>query len=259
MHDASWSVTFTEIDEAPASVLFDTRWLHAPLPAHATEHYAVALAMAEAGEHGLGTEEEAVRLSAVEAALWACLEAAGMVAVARVRHDGWWVLHAHGPPGVDLEVLVPEIVGDVPFDLHTAHDPDGAAVREQVLPDVWGQIVAQSLQLVAALVEAGDPLVTPREVEHSVYFRDAGDRDAFAAAAGAAGFDVHFGHWMADADDEGDDTPPEEPFSALVVGEHAVDAETVTGTARVIFELAGRHGGTYDGWECEVHGAHAEA
>ncbi len=249
MSDDHWSIYLSEIDEQPASVLFDGRWLVADLPAEASHLYSVTLVMEDPDEHGLGADSEDERLGPVEDAVWTAFAAAGGIPVGRVRSGGRWIIYGQGPADLPWDEIVATHAAEVEHSKTTEEDPDGMFVHTQLLPDREEQLYAQDLHLIMQLEAFGDDLSKPRQVEHYTYFAVEADRDAFAKAAEKLGYEVSEGAWM--PEDEAEIAPPE-PFSAAVAQAQVVSQPQVHEHTLAVHDLAMSHRGTYDGWECEV-------
>jgi regulator of RNase E activity RraB len=97
--------------------------------------------------------------------------------------------------------------------------------------------------VVDSLTKHGDPLTERRRVDHWIYFEDAAGRDAFEAAANAAGF----------ATVEASKTPADDGRLGIQVHrEDFVDLDRIHAVVMELVELAKAHRGDYDGWETAV-------
>jgi hypothetical protein len=85
----------------------------------------------------------------------------------------------------------------------------------------------------------GADLSLPREVLHYSYFADEATANAAADAIRGAGYEVRV-----EPSSAGDGT-----WLALATGERVVDETTVDGVRARFDQVAGEHGGEYDGWE----------
>jgi Regulator of ribonuclease activity B len=92
------------------------------------------------------------------------------------------------------------------------------------------------LLLVRRLRSVGADLTRPRPISHFLYF--GGEPEARRAAADIedAGYDVTV-------------EPTEEQWSVRAEGSRVVDETTIVAFRAWFEDLAGRHGGEYDGWE----------
>ncbi|MDB4955723.1 MAG: Zn-dependent protease with chaperone function [Myxococcales bacterium] len=101
----------------------------------------------------------------------------------------------------------------------------------------------QDKQTIAVLVARGDPLTTPRSVQHWACFNTAQDRARFIAEAKSSGFES-----------EEDDRDPGEsdPFGVILTRTDRVDLESIHAVVMNLVTMANRYSGDYDGWESPV-------
>lgn len=121
-------------------------------------------------------------------------------------------------------------------------DPDWGYYREFLLPDEERRRWMEDRRIVDVLREHGDALMTPRPVEHWIFFKTPGAREAFIASARSLGFAV-------ESTSEGEG---ETPFGLQVTREDAVELGHIHDVVMQLVELAVAHGGDYDGWETPV-------
>jgi hypothetical protein len=179
------------VDGAPASIYVNLRFEHAPPATHDTR-YTVAIMMRDAAEHGIGSAAEAASLNLVEEALIARAFALGAVYVGRLRTSRIWESTFYGPRGhLDaLRTCAVERAGERRVAAMMNPEPGWTYYRELLLPDAERRQWMDDRRMVQILGEQGDRLSTPRRVDHRLTFPDPAARDAFAAAASAAGFTV---------------------------------------------------------------------
>jgi hypothetical protein len=177
------------VDGAPASIYVNLRFENAP-PAHHDTRYTIAIAMRDRGEHGIGTADEAAALNLVEEALMARAFALGVTYVGRLRTRGVWETTFYGPRGhlASLRALATERAGDRHVAAIMNPEPAWTYYRELLLPDAERRQWMDDRRMVQIMIEQGDRLSMPRRVDHRLTFPDAAAREAFLAAAVAAGF-----------------------------------------------------------------------
>lgn len=112
--------------------------------------------------------------------------------------------------------------------------------------DALATHLAGDRKTVAALAAEGDPLTTPRHVDHWSYFPTARDRDGYVDDVAALGFLLTERH---------DQAPPPNRYCAYVRRVDAVDLDAIHAVVTTLFQAARRHRGEYDGWECPIMSA----
>lgn len=105
-------------------------------------------------------------------------------------------------------------------------------VRKRDLDELHSMCTEQ----LAQRVKMGDQLGTPREVDHTAFFRKRADAAAAASDLSRSGFTVHvsrrgFGTYLVEASATTD-----------------VEWDTVDEFVDDVFEIVSRHNGVYDGW-----------
>ena len=177
------------VDGAPASIYVNLKFETAMPSTHDTR-YTVAILMREAGEHGIGTADEAAELDRVEEALMVRAFTLGLAYVGRLRRRGVWEVTFYGPRGhlSPLRTLATERAGDRRVAAMMAPEPAWTYYRELLLPDGERRQWMDDRRMVQILGELGDRLSTPRRVDHRLSFASAAARDAFVAAVAPAGF-----------------------------------------------------------------------
>jgi hypothetical protein len=121
-----------------------------------------------------------------------------------------------------------------------AYDPHWAYVRDSLAPDERQQQMLTDLAVVELLSEHGDLLATPRAVEHVAIFAEQAPAEHAAAALRADGFAA-----TVERDDEGE-------FELTALRSDPVAPPVVHELTWRVKETVERHGGTYDGWNCQV-------
>lgn len=225
------------VDGAPASIYVNLRF-EAAQPAEQDTRYTVAILMRELGEHGIGTADEGAALNLVEEALMARAYVLGLTYVGRLRTRGIWEVTFYGPRGqlAPLRSLAIERAGDRRVAAIMNPEPAWTYYRELLLPDAERRQWMDDRRMVQILGEQGDRLATPRRVDHRVALPDAAARDAFIAAATAAGF-TH----------DGTD------------GEHVrmhridpIELDHIHEVVMILVDAAAPLGGRYERWEAGI-------
>lgn len=217
---ALWSVDLGAVHAAPMT--------HLPLRVDVTVTYAANPDGLPANWSQLALVEDAVRAGVVER---------DGVYVGRVASDGVCRFTAHVPADPAMPVQVTDGQSS------TEYDPHWAYVRDTLAPDERQHRLLEDLALVGVLAGHGDPLATPREVEHVAFFAEQAPAEEAAADLRAVGFAV-----SVERDDEGD-------FALTALRADPVAPPTVHELSWGVKETVERYGGTYDGWNCAITSA----
>lgn len=246
-----WDFYPCHIDDTPASIFLNL-WFETNAPVTAVDTlYWLRIQMTDKAEHGMGSAAEAEILLPVEDHFTRRAQASGFVYVGRLRCDGRWQLIFYGP--VDrlqaLQALSKGVEGldGREVETGTKADADWNYYRDFLLPDAERRQWMQDRRIVEVLQGHGDPLRTPRRVDHWIYFPTADSRNAFLGAVVREGFAI-------EQTDDGDATV-DVSFGARVHRIDVVELEHIHEVVMTLFRLAVQHDGDYDGWETSVEAA----
>lgn len=235
-----WDVYFTHVDGKPASMLLDLD-IEAPIPGMSIMAY-VTLDFLDPDENGMSKRDEYARLMEIEDALVPALTHETCMFVGRCTTGGQrdFFFYMDNAKGVEDKVeAVMAKFDEYTWDMGLVEEPDWDTYLEFLYPDEQGMDTIWNNRVRRQLAENGDNMAVPREIDHWLFFPSAADREAFTAEIKTENFRVKT------VDDD-----PEKPFGLLVQREDAPDdIDDVTWPLR---ELAGAHGGAYDGWGCSV-------
>ncbi len=242
--DGDWDFYPCQIDDEPASIFLDLRFEHATPPPELNTLFRVRVQMLDPDEHGMGTAGEADAFNTLEDAMTARASEACLCYVGRIRSIGVWELAYYGAPErKDALQSMRELFTDRRTYLDIRPDPDWGFYREFLLPDAERRQWMQDRRVTDLLGERGDPLETPRRVDHWAHFSTADARDAYVADAKQAGFALERAATVERA---------ELQFGAQLFRSDAVELEHIHEVVMQLFELAATHGGEYEGWECQL-------
>jgi hypothetical protein len=242
--DDQWDFYQCLVDDRPASIFVDLQFARPPVHTTlASTMYWLRVWMLYPGEHAIGTDAEATAFEPIERRIEEHARNLGLIYVGRIRSDGVWQLVFYGPAEHDPVVLARLAGDDREVEHGSRHDPNWDYYRDFLAPNAKNRQWMADARVVEALEEKGDRLDLPRRVDHWAYFRSAAARDAFVADALSEGFELQ-AVW--------DDGPDKHPHAAQLHRVDAVNLDHIHGVTMTLFELAARHGGTYDGWETSV-------
>jgi hypothetical protein len=215
---ATWSVDLGAVSAAPI----------AQLPVRMDVEVDLA-----AGPDGLPAD--GARLVQLEDAVRASAASLGGSYLGRVASRGACRFTAHLPAAPAEPVAVPAAPH---ARVRTEYDPHWAYVRDTLAPDDRQQRLIEDLAVVGVLSGHGDPLATPRDVEHCAFFAEQAPAEQAAADLRSDGFLA-----SVERDDEGD-------FALIALRSDPVAPPRVHELVWAVKETVERHGGTYDSWAC---------
>lgn len=244
----SWDFYFCRVDGRAASIFLDLAiGERAPIEGAGTLYW-VDVAMLDPAEHGMGGPDEVEQSGDAIDALAAAAHHLDLIYVGRLRNHGLWQLRFYGPPE-RAEPLreacdrLPEL-SEHRVDLGATPDPAWDYYFDFLFPSAERQRWMADRAVVEALEDRGDDGSIPRRVDHWAYFPTARARDDFAAAAASERFTVEELSEHPDA--------PELRFGAQLHRVDRIELEHIHAVVMRLVELAGAHGGDYDGWETSV-------
>jgi len=240
-HEENWRSYPIESEDTMGFTMTDLGWVEPPpdLP----WCLRLSVEFAEPGPEGLGGSEEMEELSAGEDTFLAAVASTGVIHVARVRLAGEvaWFLYAASEE--ILEELGNAAAQALQRDVSVGsqHDPEWN-IYASLLPSPAVERWMGDCDVIDALEQHGDPLTTPREVNHYVYFEDRATATSFAMAGEEEGFTSQLKEPDADNDH----------FSVILTHQSPVDLDTISEITQRLSERAEELDGDYDGWECKL-------
>ncbi|HEY5928152.1 MAG TPA: DUF695 domain-containing protein [Kofleriaceae bacterium] len=243
----AWDFYPCHLDGGAASIFLDLRFEHGTRPPTANTLYRVRVQMLEPDEHGMGTETESTAFSEIEDVMSTRASQDELIYVGRIRSGGIWELAFYGPADRKdtLQAIRDLFVGRRTY-ADVRPDVDWGYYREFLVPDDERRQWMEDRRLTDVLLEHGDPLTTPRRVDHWAYFASAEARDRYVTAAKQAGFALE----QASQGEQG-----ERPFVAQLHRVDSVELEQIHDAVMRLHDLAKQEGGDYDGWESQVERA----
>ncbi|HPH66182.1 MAG TPA: DUF695 domain-containing protein [Kofleriaceae bacterium] len=197
---ASWAFFFEDRpgpstagtnDHPMASVTVDLQFTKAQQPAFGTL-VQVHLAM-PSDPQGMGNRSESERLHPVEDALSALGVTQQALFVGHRRSQGDWMVAFYCVDGARFATAVATAMTAFPavtFTTDVKADPTWQVYRSTFLPNDAEQRQIADDGVLMNLKSQGDPLTTPRRVDHWLYFNDAANRVACRAELLAEGFEA---------------------------------------------------------------------
>jgi regulator of RNase E activity RraB len=224
-----WEFYPCEVNDAPASILINLRFMYED-PRDENDHvYHALIAMNDLGPQGMGTQAEMERLSPIEDSIFDRADRAGAQPVGRVRSEGVWRLSVYGPRDLPWESWVKELAG-ADAEVQVVPDPEFNYVNELLLPDAERYQWIQDRHVCDKLLSHGDEPSMVRPVNHFIDYEDEAPAALIEALKGL-GFNVN---------DLG--------TSLECTKLHDTRLSTVHELVMTLVELADEHDAAYDGW-----------
>lgn len=244
-----WEMYFSSVDEQPAAILVDIGVGEtAPDPDRPILLW-VWLQMKSPDDNGFASEQEESKLTRIEDTFIDAVElTTGAALVGRVTTCGRreFYFYAKSEEGFDDTIAeAMQQFDQYEYETGSQTDDEWAQYLEVLYPNAEDAQQIFNRQTIDNLVEAGDTLTTPREVNHFVNFRSTDDRSRFVAAAASTRFEIT-------GEDFDDDPDCELPYSVSLSHVSPVDEETIDEVTFELFDLAQEFDGEYEGWETRV-------
>ncbi|MFN0054534.1 MAG: DUF695 domain-containing protein [Planctomycetales bacterium] len=243
-----WDCYLAWVDDHSAMVFVDLGQIeHAPDP-QLPWLVQVTVALKSGRDDGLADEDETEELYAVEDALFATLSR-GLRAryVGRVTTQGQRTHYYYAQGANDFAGGVAQAMAHHPQYEYTCRDGADEGWESYINLLYPSDLDMQSIQnrrLVDLLVEQGDDLSQPRDVDHWLYFPSEESRDQFLLQIAGTAFQVD-----ASLTDE---AHAEFRYALRLTRQDRVDLESIDGLVSDLLLRARECGGEYDGWESAV-------
>ena len=200
--------------------------------------------------NGMSTDAEYDALLTIEDELIEALKLGlGAVYAGRVTTDGRreFFFYAAAASGLQGAAAVPGYRTEawVQADPQWKHYFDVLYPRGAMLRSIADKAVVETL------AARGDRPQVARPITHYAYFANATQRAAFTGSIEHAGFSVHR---LTDTGRSAD----ARPFGVVYTLTQGASLAAVSETTGLLMQLAEKHGGEYDGWECPVMGTAKE-
>ncbi len=240
-----WDAYLTEIDEDPISIVLDLdaglnfQDLRLPFVCQ------VNINLQKPGDDGLHDGEENSDLNEFEDAFeTVVIELKGKY-VGRCTGKGKRALYAYLPTMTDTkEILEKALASCAKYDpeLNLTFNSDWSYYFEGLFPNPEELRVILNEQVLRSLEEGGDPLDSPREIDHWIYFPSEETMEVFKKGVVKDGFTVR-----AEGKEGGD-----LPYAIHIAREDAVDRDSIHDMVLDLFRKAEDLDGDYDGWETYI-------
>ncbi|MDR3073849.1 MAG: DUF695 domain-containing protein [Deltaproteobacteria bacterium] len=244
-----WDGYFTYVEDRPATMLLDLGLAEeAPIPGLSVMAY-ITVDFLAPDENGFSGRGEDARLIALEDALVSALSHDMCLFVGRCTTGGRREFFFYMDNAGELERKVEAVLArfeEYAWDMGLVEEPGWDTYLEFLYPDEQGMDAIRNSRQCRELEARGDDLARPRSIRHRLRFGTGADRDAFIREVEREGFTAA----VQGKEDGGG-------FALLV--RRPDPPNDIDDVAWPLRELAGAHGGVYDGWDCEAVGPEQHA
>lgn len=160
----------------------------------------------------------------------------------RVMKEGWAEFYFYAPQSKRFENLSSEVMirhGGYVYERGSSRDSKWEMYSDNLYPDAYGLLSIQNRHTITALVEAGDDLNIPREVEHYLFFQTKTSMERTVSQLSSHGFEVK--EYV--TDDESDYA-----YGVILIKNEPITTEAVEETTTALYESAIQEHGHYEGW-----------
>jgi len=159
-----------------------------------------------------------------------------------ISKDGWCELYFYASTSKKFENITSEVMArhtKYPYERGSSKDTKWEMYQERLYPDSFEIIGMQSRHTLEALLEEGDDLSVPREVEHYFFFQTPTALQRFETSMLSQGFILkeHIN------DDESDYV-----YGVTLIKVESITPEQVNETTSMLYELVLQDHGHYEGW-----------
>lgn len=159
-----------------------------------------------------------------------------------ISKDGWCELYFYASTSKKFENITSEVMArhtNYPYERGSSKDTKWEMYQERLYPEPFEIISIQSRHTLEALLEEGDDLSVPREVEHYFFFQTPTALQRFETSMLSQGFSLkeHIN------DDESDYV-----YGVTLTKMEVVTPEQVNETTSMLYELVLQEHGHYEGW-----------
>jgi regulator of RNase E activity RraB len=160
----------------------------------------------------------------------------------RVMKEGWAEFYFYAPQSKRFENISSEVMsrhGGYVYERGSSRDSKWEMYSDNLYPDAYGLLSIQNRHTISALVDAGDDLTLPREIEHYLFFQTKSSMERAVAQLASHGFGVK--EYV--TEDESDYM-----YGVVLVKSEAITPEVVEETTTSLYESAIQEHGNYEGW-----------
>ncbi len=160
----------------------------------------------------------------------------------RVMKEGWAEFYFYASHAKRFENISSEVMsrhGGYIYERGSSRDGKWEMYSDNLFPDAYGLLSIQNRHTIAALLEAGDDLTLPREVEHYLFFQTKTSMERTVSQLSSHGFEVK---------EYANDDESDYSYGVVLVKTEAITPEIVNETTTALYESAMQEHGHYEGW-----------
>lgn len=160
----------------------------------------------------------------------------------RVMKEGWAEYYFYAPQSKRFENISSEVMnrhGGYVYERGSSRDSKWEMYSDNLYPDAYGLLSIQNRHTISALVDAGDDLTLPREVEHYLFFQTKSSMERAVAQLASHGFAVK--EYVSDEESD-------YAYGVVLVKSEPITPEVVEETTTSLYESAIQEHGNYEGW-----------
>jgi uncharacterized protein (TIGR01619 family) len=242
-----WASYFCNVNDVLASVFLNLE-LRASVPDKDRPNLLwVWVEMKSPREDGLSSKSEFEMLCAIDDMLAETLaEKFDAVFCGRITTDGRREFYYYAAHSERLQIVVENAMSrfrGYEFDCGWKVDLEWRQYLDVLYPSHEDLQRIGNRKVLDILEREHDPLKTPRDVSHWIYFRTEEDRDGFRAAVLPLEYRI---------ESESHDGDSDFPFGLCIVRFQSVKPSEIDSAVIDLIRLAAKHSGDYDGWETQV-------
>lgn len=166
----------------------------------------------------------------------------GAIFAARVMKEGWAEFYFYAPNAKRFENISSEVMnmhGGYIYERGSSKDGKWEMYIDNLFPDAYGLLSIQNRHTISALLEAGDDLTLPREVEHYLFFQTKTSMERTIAQLASHGYTLK----EYAQDDESDYA-----YGAVLIKIEPITPDIIHETTTSLYESAIQEHGIYEGW-----------
>jgi len=159
-----------------------------------------------------------------------------------IAKEGWCELYFYAPSSKKFENITSDVMGQhthYPYERGSFKDTKWELYQERLYPEPFVLITIQSRHTIEALLEAGDDVSQPREVEHYFFFQTPTALERFSVLMANNGFMVK---------EKMNDDESDYSYGVTLVKTEPITNEQVEETTSMLYESVLQEHGHYEGW-----------
>ncbi|OKS86169.1 DUF695 domain-containing protein [Mucilaginibacter polytrichastri] len=247
-HQEEWDFYLTNINDLPGSIMVDLGLRKIAPVNNKTHIVSVSVKMKNPNPEGLSTEEELNSLGDIEDRLVDFMtEARKAIFAGRTTSNGSRDFYFYVGDTMLIDKTISEAMVAFPgyeYDFGTNEDTDWKCYLDFLYPLPSQMQSIQNRRVINSLEKNGDPLTKERQVDHWLFFKTETGRDLFLSKIAEEGFNIVTNNYDKDLGDT--------PYRLQISRIDKVDYNSIDDYVIMLWKLAAKCDGEYDGWETSV-------